>query len=461
MMRRTAVVAAAVAVAIAAPGMANAQTPSNPTGDPSLDWLYGQNSDFAGGGGSLAGLGSSGGGFKDAFYTPPANLASLPNGAIIRERDVRPIPIVGGKARQLAYKTTNSQDKPILAVTSVFTPECGGAGSSGSIGTLLGSAGGSLGGGGECGVGAGKLLSYQHATNSLGMKCQPSVLFNDSNPITTLTVAVPFLQEALKRGYTVSAPDHNGPLSSFIAGNTEGHSVLDGIRATESHLGLAADTEVALVGQSGGAHATAWGAQLAPTYAPELNVISAAMAGPPLDILATGRQNNGKGTSFFYMAAVVALFREYPEEADPNGFFTEDGKQVVKQFGDACMLGDGLGTGPNGYGTRTLQSLTHWPESDDPIPHWPKAVAVGEKNQAARPGQIPDVPLLIVHGTEDGIVPVESTTAMVGKYCAAGVTVDYRRVPGGHVDVSMNHWNELMDYTDDRFAHKPAPNNCA
>ncbi|TQF73852.1 hypothetical protein FK531_04010 [Rhodococcus spelaei] len=455
-MRRTAVIAAAVAMAVAAPGAtANAQAPSNPTGDASLDWLYGQNSDFAGGGGSLGSLGSSGGGFKDAFYTPPANIASLQNGAVIRERGVQPIPIVGGRAKEVAYKTTNSQNQPILTVTTVFTPNGCGLGGNGSGGSSFGSSGG-----GDC-VGAGKLISYQHATNSLGMKCQPSVIFNSGNPINTLTVMTPFLQEALNRGYTVSAPDHNGPLASFIAGYTEGHSVLDGIRATESHLGLPATTEVALIGQSGGAHATAWGAQLHKSYAPELNVISAAMAGPPLDILATGRQNNGKNTSFFYFAAVVALFREYPQEAQPNGFFTAKGKEVVKQFGDACMLGAGLGTGPDGFGTQTLQSLTNWPDSDDPIPHWPAALAVGEKNQAAQHGQIPDVPMLIVHGNEDGIVPVASTTAMVGKYCAAGATVDYQIVPGGHVDVSINHWNQLMDYTGDRFAHKPAPNNCA
>lgn len=97
--RRIAVAAAAAAIAIVAPGAAaHAQAPANPTGDPSLDWLYGQNSDFAGSGGSLGSLGSSGGGFRDAFYTPPPNLASLPNGAVIRERDVQPIPIVGGRA---------------------------------------------------------------------------------------------------------------------------------------------------------------------------------------------------------------------------------------------------------------------------------------------------------------------------------------------------------------------------
>lgn len=290
------------------------------------------------------------------------------------------------------------------------------------------------------------------------MKCQPSAIFNSGNPINALTVITPFLQESLSRGYSVSVPDHNGPLASFIAGYTEGHSVLDGIRATESHLQVGPETEVALIGQSGGAHATAWGAQLQPTYAPELNVISAAMAGPPLDILATGRENNGKNTSFFYMAAVVALFREYPEESDPNGFFTEHGKNVVKEFGDACMLGAGLS--PDGYGTQTLQSLTNWPDSDDPIPHWPKAVAVGELNQAARPGQIPEVPLLIVQGNQDGIVPPGSTKAMADKYCAAGAVVDYRAVDGGHVDVSIDHWNELLDYSGDRFAHKPAPNSC-
>ncbi|MFC7448549.1 lipase family protein [Rhodococcus daqingensis] len=453
MMRRTAVVAAAVAVAIAAPGMANAQAPSNPSGDPSLDWLYGQNSDFAGGNGSLGSVGSSGSGFKDAFYNPPANIASLANGAIIRERVVQPIPIIGGLTKQLAYKSTDSHGKPIVTVTTVFTPAGCNSGAGGSLGSL--SAGSS--GGGDC-VGKGKLVSYQHATNSLGMKCQPSVIFSENNPINALSVAVPFLQQTLARGYTVSAPDTNGPLGSFIAGYSEGHSVLDGIRATEAHLGLSADTEVALVGQSGGAHATAWGAQLKDKYAPELNVISAAMAGPPLDILATGNANNGKNqVSYLYFAAVVGLFREFPQEAQPNGFFTAEGKEIVKKYGDACMLGEGM----NGYSGIPLQSLTNWPDQQDPIPSWPPALQVGLDNQAAKPGEIPtDIPMLIIHGNEDQIVPVGSTTAMVGKYCAGGATVDYRIVPGGHVDTSINHWPDLLDYTGDRFAHKAPGNTC-
>src|SRR6201993_634378 len=61
-------------------------------------------------------------------------------------------------------------------------------------------------------------------------------------------------------------------------------NTLDSIRAAfskKSTLDLADDTKVAMLGYSGGAIATEWAAELAPTYADDVNkrLIGAAMGG--------------------------------------------------------------------------------------------------------------------------------------------------------------------------------------
>ena len=78
-------------------------------------------------------------------------------------------------------------------------------------------------------------------------------------------------------------PDTEGQRADFAAGPEYGMNTLDSIRAAfnSSHVGLPADAKVAMLGYSGGAIATEWAAELAPTYAPDVNgrMIGAAMGG--------------------------------------------------------------------------------------------------------------------------------------------------------------------------------------
>lgn len=73
------------------------------------------------------------------------------------------------------------------------------------------------------------------------------------------------------QGIFIAAPDFEGSRGAFTIGKTEGHGVLDGLRALLNHKATLPDAtghSIILSGYSGGAHASAWGAQLASTYAP-------------------------------------------------------------------------------------------------------------------------------------------------------------------------------------------------
>ena len=66
-----------------------------------------------------------------------------------------------------------------------------------------------------------------------------------------------------------------------------GYNTLDSLRAAlkSPATGLTSTTKIGLAGYSGGAIATEWAAQLAPTYAPEINsdIVGAAMGGVLVD----------------------------------------------------------------------------------------------------------------------------------------------------------------------------------
>ena len=120
---------------------------------------------------------------------------------------------------------------------------------------------------------------------------------------------------ALGRGWAVVVPDFEGPRNPYTAGRMAGHATLDGIRAARRFppAGLAADGPVGLWGYSGGGQATAWAAEMQPTYAPELAISGVAAGGVPPDLEQVARQIDGGLFSGIYFAAAVGLSREYPE----------------------------------------------------------------------------------------------------------------------------------------------------
>ena len=92
---------------------------------------------------------------------------------------------------------------------------------------------------------------------------------------------------ALLAGETVVVPDTEGQNADFAAGPEYGYNTLDSLRAalSSSATGLIGAPKIGLIGYSGGAIATEWAAELAPSYAPSVNshIIGAAFGGTLVD----------------------------------------------------------------------------------------------------------------------------------------------------------------------------------
>ena len=92
---------------------------------------------------------------------------------------------------------------------------------------------------------------------------------------------------ALLAGETVVVPDTEGENADFSAGPEYGINTLDSLRAALSSpaTGLTGARKIGLIGYSGGAIATEWAAELAPSYAPDVNsrIVGAAMGGVLVD----------------------------------------------------------------------------------------------------------------------------------------------------------------------------------
>ena len=134
------------------------------------------------------------------------------------------------------------------------------------------------------------MLSYQSAYDSLTTEDDPSYAI--SGGALSLGGLLPNLESALiapalLAGEAVVVPDTEGENADFSAGPEYGYNTLDSLRAALSSpaTGLSGASKIGLIGYSGGAIATEWAAELAPTYAPEVNsrIVGAAFGGTLVD----------------------------------------------------------------------------------------------------------------------------------------------------------------------------------
>jgi pimeloyl-ACP methyl ester carboxylesterase len=368
---------------------------------------------------------------KDAFYTSPsaAVLESKSPGDVLRYRT---IPLGSYKSftsagYQLMYRTTNNDGAPSASITTVLIPSSAPA------------------------SGGRKLMSYQSMYDSLTLTCTPSYL-----TVQGKLFEESYLNSVLKAGVVVVLSDYEGLQSHWIAGKNTAHGVLDGIRAAINFnkTGLSSDTPVGLMGFSGGGHATAWAAEMAAEYAPELNIVGAAMGGVPANLGNVARKVDGGLFSSVYFGAIVGLSRAYPA-IDADTYATPAGKTMIKDMGNRCLLGmfqgqaDMLIKYAFNKSTKFLKDANFL---DLPA----IAPIIAENNLGSR---MPSMPVFVYQGTADEIMPIADVDALVKTYCSAGVSVQYKRTSGDHLLMAVSP-APMRDFVMDRLNGKVAPNNC-
>ncbi len=156
------------------------------------------------------------------------------------------------------------------------------------------------------------LLAFQSAMDAVSERCAPSyALRRGAHALGSITQLEWLLvANALRRGWAVSIADHEGPRGNFGAPREPGYRALDGIRAALAFapLGLGPDTRIAAWGYSGGGMASSWLVEMAPTYAPELDIAGAVLGAPVGDPGQVFQRLNG-GYFAGLPAIVIAALR--------------------------------------------------------------------------------------------------------------------------------------------------------
>lgn len=369
---------------------------------------------------------------QDPFYTPPSPLPAGRPGDVIRSRP-SPYPSFGdAKAWQVLYRSESAKGDPIAVSGTVVVPT-------------------------KPWKGAGKrpLVSYTVGTRGLGDACAPSYTLALGLDYEEL-----FIADALSRGWSVAVTDMEGlgtpGQHTYEVGRSQGKAVLDVVRAAErlGDAGIGGGGPVGLWGYSQGGTSAGWAAQLAQTYAPELQVKGAAAGGVPADLLAVAKNlDTGPFAALMYMAA-VGYDAAYPE-LNLDGYLNDAGRKLLKSSQDVCLLSfDGVST-LFGTAFKKIGDFTTRNPLDQP--DWQARLAENKLG-----GTAPSMPVFQSQAVFDEIIPLQQADALHKDWCAKGANVTWKTYAfAEHLLGALWAEPDAATFLADRFAGKPVQSNCS
>ncbi len=358
-----------------------------------------------------------------SFYTPPDDIPAEPGTLIRQEPYTRGVP-EGAEAWLILYSSTSPGGAPVAVSGVVMAPA-------------------------DPPPGPRPVIAWSHGTRGVVTGCAPTL---GPDPFLEL----PALREAPSRGWVVAATDYpglGGPgAHPYLDGTSEGRAVLDSVRAASRiEGGPELSSQVAVWGISQGGHSALFAGEIAPAYAPELDVEGVAVAAPATDLAALLAGASGQAGKVLTAEAVYAWSRIYPELSFDEAVVNR-AERVARLVARSCL--DGPSRFVTAAGAALLpQRLLAFDVTQDP--RWAARI-----RQNTPSGPIA-APLFIGQGDADTIVLPEVTLADVRRRCAAGERVELVRYPGAtHFTVPAPAGPDLLDWTAARFAGEPVPEGC-
>ncbi|MFI7003819.1 lipase family protein [Nocardia sp. NPDC050175] len=343
---------------------------------------------------------------EDSFYQPPEGFEGQAPGAILRSREVHlavltALPL-NVRSWQLLYRTTDLNEQPTVAVTTIILPA--GADPNRSR----------------------PLVSLQFYYDSASNDCSPSYVLQQGSGLAGLEgihsqselIAIAGL---ISQGWAISVPDYEGLDGHLTVPKEPGYMTLDGIRAAEGFQPLGLDgtnTPVALWGYSGGGMGSGWAAEMQPTYAPELNVKGIALGAPTSDVVSLLHVNGSMFSSLIGIG-ISSLRKAYPKFKEAaDRYLTPEGQALMDRTERTCLPRNAVTQMFVDYG----RLLTI------PIPDFLQVPEIKETFEQTVLGRnIPTAPIFLYQGVFDEAVPVWTNDRLDQQWCAGGASVIYKR----------------------------------
>jgi hypothetical protein len=201
-----------------------------------------------------------------------------------------------------------------------------------------------------------------------------------------------------------------------------------------------------------------WASELAPTYAPKVNLVGVAEGGIPVNYTDMFKYINGTTE---YSAAIpgvlIGLSRAY--DIDLERYLSAYGQQVVQRENQVCIASV-FGAYP-GLTFQELMKPRYHNIFDVPA----FAQMLGDQTMGTALTH-PMEPLFMAVGkadeTGDGVMVASDVESLAHHYCQEGVPVQFQEYQGAsHVDAGAFFEPQTGPFLQQRFAGSPFVSNCS
>jgi alpha-beta hydrolase superfamily lysophospholipase len=342
----------------------------------------------------------------DFYSAPVPDIATRADGEVVRSIRVGP-PLgdgLGLDIDRILYRTTNTQGHPTAVSGYTMTPTAPWPG-----------------------PGPRPVIAYAPGTSGMADRCAGSAVLGTVG-------SSPAVLPLLLAGYAVAATDYVG------LGTPGGHTYLERVDAAHALLDVArvgaADSgaPVVLFGYSEGGHAAGAAAELASSYAPELDVRGSYVGAPPADptLNIDNLDNTPLAPALLY--AVGGLINAHPEHAEQlRSQLNSNGQALLDQSQNWCSTDIAanllLRSADLTSDGRPLTTRL----AEEPAASLMRANTVGYG--------IPSAPVLLSQSVSDDTVPIQQSRTLRDRWTAAGFTdLTYIEYPIPRVPVpGVNH----------------------
>jgi pimeloyl-ACP methyl ester carboxylesterase len=362
----------------------------------------------------------------DGFYDPPANIPNEP-GKLLRSEPLKDVALPDGlRGWRLLYTTTVDDKTAATAVATVLAP--------------LGSAKKQR-----------PVILWEHGTTGLLQRCMPSL---SSAP----TRGIPAMNQIVEAGWIVIATDYsfaekNGP-HPYIIGEGEARAALDSVRAARQMPEFKLDRRTIVWGHSQGGHAALWTGIIARRYAPDVRIAGVAAIAPVADmahLLSLNPDLDKRLGSYI----ALAYSRFYPDIKFEQAIRPE-ALATAHEIARLC------GVLPPDDPKRIAALTASFDGAVLATSSNPALAARLAQNAANQPMSMP---VLIMQGMKDGVVPPAATDAYVNARCSAGQRFDYWTFAALDHNTIVQPGTKIADplisWTKERIAGKPQARGCA
>jgi alpha-beta hydrolase superfamily lysophospholipase len=362
----------------------------------------------------------------DAFYEPPDPLPSGAPGDIIwTEQLVTPEGMVGWR---VLYHSQSVAGQDIAVSGLIYAPEDTEEESSSAAADDR------------------VVFAWAHGTVGLGDDCAPS---KDPGGGSSELAA-----RYVQRGLVVAMTDFEGlgtpGVHPYVVGLSEGRGMLDSVRAARNLTATRAGDQTILGGHSQGGGAALVAGEIAPTYAPELDVLGVVAGAPAaeLRLIASAVSN---GPYFGYLAMAAAGFHAAYPNLPLDAVLTPVAIDELEQVDDLCAA-DIISR----FAGRVPSTVV----AADPGTVEPWASLLEENSPGVRQ---PASPVFMFHGDADEVIPAAASQLVLDRYCRAGgvVPVERRVYPGqSHAGVLAAAQPDIDAFIEARLAGDDPASSC-